>query len=214
MIEKKLIKKDNQIFTLNLVPGVKQFSERIEIIEGKEWRMWDPYRSKLAAAIANGLKNWPIKNGQKILYLGIANGQTASHISDIIGQKGIIYGIEISERPFRELLPVAEARGNIAAILADARKPQDYDWIEQVDVIYQDVATPDQAEILIRNCKFLKPNGIAMIAIKARSVDVVRQPKEIYKEVLEKLKERFEILEKIELDPYEKDHMFVLLRLK
>ncbi len=209
-----ILKRDSQFYTQNLVPGLRQFSEKILKIGDKEWRSWDPYRSKAAAALAKGLKNWPIKTGQKILYLGIANGQTASHLSDIIGAEGIIYGVEISERPFRELLPVAEARGNIVPILGDARKPQDYGWIEQVDIIYQDVATPDQAEILIRNAQFLKPKGIAMIAIKARSIDVTKPPKEIYKEVLKKLKEGFEIIEQVELDPYERDHLFVVLRKK
>jgi len=106
-------------------------------------------------------------------------------------------------------------RGNIVPILADARKPQDYTWIEPADILYQDVAIPDQSEILIRNARvFLKPDGFAMIAIKSRSIDVVRPPQQIYKEELKKLSEYFKVLDKKELDPYEKDHMFVVMKPK
>ncbi len=107
----------------------------------------------------------------KVLYLGIASGTTSSHFSDIIGKEGIIYGIEISERVLRDLLPVSEERKNIMPILADARKPEEYPWIEQVDLIYADIALKEQSEILIRNAKmFLKPDGFGMIAVKSRSI--------------------------------------------
>ncbi len=208
-------KRGRQILTRNLVPGSRGYTEQLVTIAGKEYRVWDPNRSKPAAAITKGLKNLPLRPGMKILYLGIASGQTASYFSDIIGPEGIIYGVEISERTFRELNPVAEKRGNMVPILANARKPEEYNWIEPVDLVYQDVATDDQSEILIRNCKaFLKPDGTAMIAIKARSIDVTKDPDIIYKQEEKKLKKEFRIMEKIKLDPYEKDHAFFVLKPK
>ncbi len=210
-----VFKIDGKIATINLVPGQKVYGEELIKEKNVEYRVWDFWRSKPAAAIKNGLKKFPLKNGMKILYLGIANGTTSSHFSDIVGKEGIIYGVEISERPFRELLPTAEKRGNIIPILGNARKPDDYSdkVLDKVDVVYEDVASDDQIEILIRNCRrFLKKDGFAIIAIKSQSIDVTRNPKEIYAECLKELEKHFVILEKIELDPYEKHHMFVVMK--
>jgi fibrillarin-like pre-rRNA processing protein len=208
-------KKGDSILTQNLVPGSKVYGEQLVKEKKIEFRVWNPYRSKPAAGIAAGLKSFPLRPGMKILYLGIASGTTASHFSDIIGKDGAIYGVEISERSIRDLNHVAEKRGNIIPILANARRPQDYSWVEPVDVVFQDVATDDQSEIIIRNAeKFLKPKGFAMLSIKSRSIDVTKPPREIYRKELEKLQKHFEILEKKELDPYEKDHMLVVMRKK
>ena len=208
-------KRGRQILTKNLVPGYRSYTEQLVKAGKTEYRVWDPSRSKPAAAIAKGLKHFPLKRGMKILYLGIASGQTASYFSDIIGKDGIIYGIEISERTFRELNPVAEKRGNMVPILGNARRPQDYDWIERADLIFQDVATDDQSEILIRNCQpFLKPDGTAMLSLKSRSIDVTKRPADIYKQEEAKLKKYFKIIEKTRLDPYEKDHAFFVLKKK
>jgi fibrillarin-like pre-rRNA processing protein len=202
-----------KIFTANAVKGDRSFTSALVSKGGTEYREWDPNRSKPAAAIVRGLGNFPIKPGMKILYLGIANGTTASFFSDIIGPEGLIYGVEISERSMRDLNQQAEKRDNIVPILADARKPEDYSWVEKVDIVYQDVATNDQSEILIRNAKqFLRPGGFAILAIKSRSIDVVKNPREIYKQEIAKLKRHFKIVEKLELDPFEKDHLFLVMR--
>ena len=208
-------KKGNGILTENLAPGTKVYGEQLIKERKVESRAWNPYRSKPAAGIAAGLKNFPLRPGMKVLYLGIASGTTASHFSDIIGKDGVIYGVEISGRSIRDLNHVAEKRGNIVPILANARRPEDYAWIEHVDLVFQDVATDDQAEIIIRNSeRFLKPGGFAMLSIKSRSIDVTKPPKEIYRREIAKLEKHFQILEKLELDPYEKDHMLVVMRKK
>ncbi|MCX6814420.1 MAG: fibrillarin-like rRNA/tRNA 2'-O-methyltransferase [Candidatus Aenigmarchaeota archaeon] len=208
-------KKGDKILTENLVLGSRVYGEELIREKKTEYRVWNPYRSKPAAAIARGLRNFPLKEGMKVLYLGIASGTTASHFSDIIGKNGAIYGVEISERSIRDLNHVAEKRGNIIPILANAKKPEDYSWVEPVDLVYQDAATDDQSEIIIRNAeRFLKPKGFAIISIKTRSIDVTRPPREIYRQELAKLENHFQILEKIELDPYEKDHMLVVMRKK
>lgn len=198
--------------TKNLVPGTRSYGEEIVKADGNEFRVWDPRRSKPSAALVKGLKNFPVQPGMKILYLGAANGNTVSFFSDIVGPRGIIYAVEISERALRDLLPVAEKRGNIVPILANARLPREYFWIEPADLVYQDVAVRDQAEILARNCdNFLKPKGIAAIAIKARSIDVVANPRDVIKAELQTLSKAFRVAEHLELDPYEKDHEFAVL---
>jgi len=210
---------DGKLATVNLTPGQRVYGEELVRANGKEYRLWDPYHSKPAAAIKRGLKIFPIKKGMSILYLGIASGTTASHFSDIINRTGtgVIYGVDISERVLRELIDVADERENIIPILADARMIERYEntILEKVDVVYEDVASPDQIQIMIRNAqKFLKPQGFAMIAIKSQSIDVTKEPKETYKLCLSELEKHFEILDKIELEPYEKAHMFVVMRLK
>lgn len=205
----------NKLATINLTPKEKVYGEELVKEKDREYRIWDYHRSKPAAAIKKGLKTFPIAKGMKILYLGAASGTTVSHFSDIVGKEGVIYGIEISERVLRDLIPHAEKRGNIIPILADARKPDDYSnmILEKVDIVYCDIADPQEVEIFIRNCeRFLRKDGFGMIAVKSRSIDVTKEPKQIYKEAEAKLKEKFEILDFVTLDPYEKDHGFFVVR--
>ncbi len=208
---------DGKLATINLVPKEKVYGEQLIKIDNTEYRVWDHTRSKAAAALKKGIKQFPLSRRQKVLYLGIASGTTASHFSDIIGPEGIIYGVDVAERVLRDLTHHAEKRGNIVPILADARKPEEYENIvlEKVDLVYEDVADPDQIEILIRNAqKFLKKRRYAMIAIKSQSIDVTKNPKEVYKEAMEKLAKHFEILDKVELDPFEKHHLFVVMKIQ
>lgn len=207
---------DDRLATENTVKGYKPFDEELVKFKGKEFRIWNPRRSKLAAAIMKNIKSVPISEGTKILYLGAAHGMTPTFISNIVKENGIIYSVEFSERCFNELIPIAKKYKNIIPILADARKPEDYYWIEKVDVVYVDVAQPDETEIAIRNCReFLKPDGYLMVAIKSRSIDVTKSPKRIYKEEIQKLtKAGFEIVDWKTLDPLEKAHAFIVAKLK
>lgn len=206
---------DNKLCTKNLVIGKRVYDERLIKTNQGEFREWDAHRSKPAAAIYKKLHHFPLKQGMKVLYLGIASGTSSSHFSDIIGNTGLIYGIDISERVLRELLSVAKIRGNIMPLLADARKPEEYTWIEQVDLIYADIAIKDQAEIFVRNAKiFLKPNGFGMIAIKSRSIDVTEKPMIVYKQQRKILENFFNVTDFVTLDPYERDHGFFVLKKK
>jgi len=206
---------DNKLCTKNLVPGKKVYDEFLLKSKQGELRSWDPRRSKPAAAMHKGLNHFPLKQGMKVLYIGVASGTTCSHFSDIVGKDGVIYGIEISDRVLREILPIAKERENIVPILADARKPEDFPWIEQVDLVYADIAIKDQSEVLIRNCKsFLKSDGFAMIAIKSRSIDVTKRPTEVYKQERNKLERFFNVTDFVELNPFEKDHGYFSLKRK
>jgi fibrillarin-like pre-rRNA processing protein len=115
----------------------------------------------------------------------------------------------------KSLIALSDRRQNIIPIHADARQPQQYEEVGQVDAVYQDVAQPDQDDIIIKNARmFLKPGGIAMICIKSQSIDVTKDPKVVFEAVLKKLETAFEILEKIRLEPFDKDHLFVVLKFK
>lgn len=205
---------NHTLLTRNFDKGRKVYNEKLVRTGGSEYRTWNPYRSKLAAAIKKGLKNFPFAKNTKVLYLGASTGTTVSHLSDIITE-GEIYAVEISAQMMKRLLEISENRENIIPIHADARMPAEYQKIGKVDVLYQDIAQQDQDDILIRNAGiFLKKGGIAMFCIKSQSIDVTAQPKEVFEKILQKLSPHFEILEKIKLEPYDKDHLFVVLRSK
>jgi fibrillarin-like pre-rRNA processing protein len=212
----EVFKIKNQIATKNLVPGMSVYGEKRLIEKGVEYRMWDPYKSKLAAAIKNGLKHIPLRKNQTVLYLGIAQGTTASHISDIVGKNGLVIGVEISPKPFEKLLELCEKRENIIPILGDANRPGDYsEFVKKVDIVYQDVAQKNQAEILLKNVRaYLKKEGYALIAIKARSIDVTKEAGEIFKNEIKTLEKEMVVLEVVSLSPYDKDHVLVVLRPK
>jgi len=182
--------------------------------KGKNLEEWNPYKSKPAAAILNGLQNFPVKKGQKILYLGAAHGTTISHFSNIVGEKGIIYGVEVSDKIILKLIDKVRKKKNIVPILEDARFPENYGWVGKVDLVYEDIAQRDQVQILKKNKVFLKEKGIILIALKAKAIDSVREVKEIYREVIEELSKDFEIIETIDLEPYEHDHLFIVGRMK
>ena len=204
---------NTRLATINANPGKKVYTERLIKIKDKEYRTFDPYKSKLAASILKKMKNFPFTESSKILYLGAASGTTVSHISDIIGDKGVIYAVEFSSRSIRDLIAVSERRTNIIPIHADARFPEQYSFlVSNVDIVYEDVAQPSQAEILNVNVQsYLKNEGYFFLAVKARSIDVTKDPKIIFKEVKEQLKaEGLLIREIIDLEPFEKDHVMIV----
>ena len=204
--------KDNQVATRNLTPGISVYGEEL-IEEDAEYRIWNPRRSKLAAAILNGLNNLDIENDSKVLYLGASTGTTVSHISDI-AYDGKIYAVEFSPVTAKKLTRLSRQRHNIYPILGDATKPKEYmNLIEKVDFLYCDVAQPTQTNLFMRNMNlFAKEDALGMLMIKARSIDVVQKPKKIFKQEEKKLKEKgFKIIEKVKLEPYEKDHISFLV---
>lgn len=205
---------EEKIYTKNLDPGKKVYDENLVKEDSTEYRGWNPYRSKLAAAIKQGLSIKDILHiDSRVLYLGAASGTTVSHVSDI-AIEGEVYAVEFSPTIVSQLLQVAENRENMIPLLEDARRPEKMGrFVPKVDLIYQDVAQPDQADILIRNSKvFLKEGGYALLALKAQAVSSSRSNQDIYQEVTDKLGQEFEVLDKFELDPYDKDHLFLKLK--
>ncbi len=204
-----------RLATRNLAPGVSVYGETLVKADGAEYRTWDAYRSKLAAAILRNINSLPVQPGKAVLYLGSASGTTASHVSDIVEGTGRVYCVEFAQRSMRELIDtLCQHRPNVYPILADARLPEKYKpLVSPVDVIYSDVAQPEQAKILADNADlFLKPKGSALIAIKSRSVDVTMEPTDVFKQEIEILRKRhFDVSQTIRLEPYEKDHALVLV---
>ncbi|MEW6043427.1 MAG: fibrillarin-like rRNA/tRNA 2'-O-methyltransferase [Thermoproteota archaeon] len=204
-----------RLATVNYVEGNQVYGEKLYRKSGVEYRVWDPFRSKLAAALTIGLDVFPINLGTKVLYLGASTGTTVSHISDIVGHSGIVFAVEHASRVARDFLDrVANFRKNIMPILQDARHPDQYFSVfGKVDVVYSDIAQPDQTEIAIQNCKmFLKDGGYLFLVIKTRSIDVTKSPKKIIEGEIRKLEDGFSVIQNIDLLPYDKDHALVVAK--
>ena len=203
-----------RLATKNLSTGKSVYGERLVKFRGEEYRLWDPYRSKFAAALLKGLETVPIQPDHKVLYLGAASGTTASHVSDIVGDKGHVYCVEFASRSMRELVNnVCTFRYNMSPILADARLPERYSTlVGKVDDIYCDIAQPEQARVLADNADlFLVDDGWVMLAIKAQSIDVTKEPSEIYEREINTMKARgFQVKEVVHLEPYDKAHATIV----
>jgi rRNA 2'-O-methyltransferase fibrillarin len=213
--------KEDALCTKNLIKGEKVYGEKLiklknsnKVLE-EEFRIWNPFRSKLAAAILGGIDDIYIKPGMKILYLGAANGTTVSHISDIIGENGQLYAVEFSHRSGRDLLSLAKKRTNIIPIIEDARHPAKYRvFLNLVDLIFSDVAQPDQARIIGINASFfLRTGGYFIVSIKASCIDSTIDASLVFSKEIQKLqKDGFRPSEQITLEPYERDHAIIIGR--
>jgi rRNA 2'-O-methyltransferase fibrillarin len=154
-----------------------------------------------------------MKPGSKVLYLGAAAGTTVSHVSDIVGPTGVVYAVEFSHRPGRDLINMAKSRTNVIPIIEDARHPLKYRMlVGMVDTIFSDVAQPDQARIVGLNAHhFLKNGGHFVVSIKASCIDSTAKPEAVFAREVQKMqKEQLQPKLQITLEPYERDHAVVV----
>jgi fibrillarin-like pre-rRNA processing protein len=185
---------------------VPVYGERIQ--EG--YRLWDPFRSKLAALLLKARSTRPLlERDAMVLYLGAATGTTVSHVSDIV-RDGLVYAVEFSPRSMRDLIRLCERRNNIVPILADASRPEEYTYlVEPVDLVYQDVSSRNQAEIVSNNCaRYLKPGGELIFMLKTRSVDVTASPEAVLQAETKKL-QGLDLLPVLDLLPFHQDHFAI-----
>jgi len=218
--------------TKNLVRGNRCYNERLVQLNGEEYRIWKHYRSKLAAGIIHGLEILPIVEKSRILYLGVSQGITVSHISDMIGPEGIIYAVGHSHETAKKLQEeVTSKRKNIKPIIMDAAKPSQYQIIDRkVDVVYVDLDQPNEMEIAILNCKmYLQVGGYLLLMVKTRLVDqyqgkkfIINDKSELVNTIeeintkkyttMDSLKVNFEILQQINLDDYFKEYSMIVAK--
>lgn len=204
-----------KLYTENLIPGMRVYGERLINFKGIEYREWDPNRSKLAALILENPEIDILTDLTSCLYLGASSGTTISHLSDII-PSGVIFGVEFAERSIRQLIQNTSERQNIVPILGDANFPENYanSIFKKVDLVYQDVAQPNQAEIALKNCNYyLKDNYYLVFAIKSQSIDSVKKSEKVYsqeKKILEK--GGLNIIESINIHKYAANHIIIVAR--
>ena len=172
-------------------------------------RVWDPYRSKLAALFHLG-KGIELTGSMRVLYLGAAHGTTVSHVADYAE---VVYAVELAPRPMQDLLEVAGRRRNIIPVMADARHPEEYaPVVEEVDLVFQDVASPYQAEIALRNRAFLAPGGHLLLVVKTRAIDTTARPEDVEAGIGDAIRSSYTILDSTWLLPYHRDHVAFICR--
>lgn len=171
--------------------------------------------SKLTAALKKKAEV-PIKEGDIVLYLGASHGVTAEIISKIVGWEGFVFCLDVAPDVVKKLVEVCEKHENMTALLFDANKPEEYEnKITEVDIIYHDITQKNQVEIFLKNIvRFLKTNGFAIIALKTKSIDSVKAKEEVLETVKKGLEEKLEVISITDLDPYHKDHYFIICRKK
>ena len=224
--------KEDYLLTKNLTPGESTYGEKRISVESStptanqtpltngsstttdlpaptktEYRVWNPFRSKLAAGILGGLDDIFIKPGAKVLYLGAASGTSVSHVADIVGPSGIVFAVEFSHRSGRDLINMATHRTNVIPIIEDARHPLRYRMlVSMVDVVFADVAQPDQARIVGLNAHlYLKVGGGVVVSVKANCIDSTAAPEAVFAREVQKLKEeRIKPIEQLTLEPFER----------
>ena len=203
-----------RLYTKSLVKGKKFFEERTFRDKGIEYREFDPSRSKLAAMIAKGSTNIGIREGNIILYLGSSHGYTVSFVSDMVGKEGMIFGVDPAPRVMRDFMFLVNKRENVTPLLADANHPETYkELIPKADIVFQDIAQRNQADIFIRNCKlYLKEGGYGLLAVKARSIDITKKPNDIFIQVRKEIEKVFKVIDFKILEPYQKDHCMIIIK--
>ena len=221
-----------KLTTRNLIRGNKFYNEKIVFSNDQEYRVWTPYRSRLAAAILNGIEILPIIEKSRVLYLGTSEVITLSHISDIIGTEGVVYVVEHSQENAKELIEkLVPKRDNIKPIIMDMAKPSQYEIIDgKVDVVYVDVEQSKEVEIALLNCKIhLRVGGYLLFMVKTRSVDQYQGKKFIINDKMElvntieeinakkytttnSLKVNFEIIQQINLTDFFKEYSLIVAK--
>lgn len=174
------------------------------------YRVWDPFRSKLAALYERGGAP-EITQQMVVLYLGAAHGTTVSHIADYAC---CVYAVEYAPGPMAHLLKTAEKMDNIVPILADAADPESYSpLLERADLLYQDVAQPGQAAIALANMVFLRPGAPFVLMLKTRCVRVGSDPADVCNETVSTLCTGGCTVDGVLwLDPWHRDHAAIVGR--
>lgn len=182
-----------------------------------EYRIWDTLYSKLGAAIETGISNIYMKPGSKVLYLGAGNDSysTISHISDLIGKEGVVYGVEKSEIKGLVLKNMAKKRVNIKPIIYDAKNPFNYmiSITNLVDCIFTNISGKDISTIISKNAEFfLKNKGGFICVINANddSNNNILSQKETFDEQIRLLRENsLYVKEFISLENFESGYAVV-----
>ena len=214
LISTNIFSENEKIYTLSN-SSKSIYGEKVIEIDNKFYREWNPFRSKISAALMRKLKTLNIKEDSKVLYLGCASGTTVSHISDIV-KNGIIFALDLSRKEVSLLYLKLKKRNNIAPIWANANNPDKYsENISnlKMDFIIQDIASPNQISILIKNAnKYLNKKGEVYLSLKTKSISQKEEPIKILENAKEELKQHFTIIKSVNLRKYEDNHWLLHLR--
>ena len=218
-----------QLATKNIVEGTKTHKEKIVIVNDEEFLEWNPYKSKLAAAIRNGLQILPIIKNSKVVCINPLEESTILHISNIVGSEGSVFVIDVDKNKKSFLNKLVNTHKNIIPI---------YDTVDElsfsssitgkVDALYVDIPESEQIETIVEKYgSLLKNEGFLMLIAKKDDNAIIendiagwmaeqRAGLNKIREITTKLKSQFEIIQEINLGinyatkPYHKFYTFIL----
>ena len=209
------VRNEKKLATLSNMSTNQDYKENLVQTNGKRYSIWNPYTSKLAAAIINGMEIFPILKKTKILYLDPTSEKTIKHISDIVGINGKIFVVRnIMKNSKNFLEQIAKNRSNIFTIIPDKTNPARLTGMtEMVDVIYIDIAEHNQTEIAIQNCKnHLRIGGFLMLIVPTKNIDFTSNPSKKNQEERKKLQTSFDIIQEINLTDFFKEYSMVIAK--
>ena len=209
------VRNEKKLATLSNVSTNQDYKENLVEMNGKQYSIWNPYMSKLAAAIINGMEIFPILKKTKILYLDPTSEKTIKHISDIVGINGKIFVVRnIMKNSKNFLEQIAKNRSNIFTIIPDKTNPARLTGMtEMVDVIYIDIAEHNQTEIAIQNCKnHLRIGGFLMLIVPTKNIDFANNTSKKNQEERKKLQTSFDIIQEINLTDFFKEYSMVIAK--
>lgn len=201
------------LFTRNRLPGERVYGEELRNSGGVEYRLWDPFRSKLAALLLKGAPPDLWGEIRSVLYLGAAHGTTASHLSDL-WPDAELFVVEKSPASFARLLALARRRTNLLPLLTDAQLPERYRAdVGLVDLLYQDVAQRNQAAIFVENARAcLAPGGVGILMLKVRSVTQRRPGPVVVREARAELQRGgLTVQTEVTLAPFSREHVALVV---
>ena len=209
------VRNEKKLATLSNMSTNQDYKENLVQTNGKRYSIWNPYMSKLAAAIINGMEIFPILKKTKILYLDPTTEKTVKHISNIVGINGKIFVVrDVMKNSKNFLEQIVKNRSNIFTIVPDKTNPARLTGMtETVDVIYIDIAEHNQTEIAIQNCKnHLRIGGFLMLIVPTKNIDFTSNPSKKNQEERKKLQTSFDIIQEINLTDFFKEYSMVIAK--
>ncbi len=166
-------------------------------------------QGKLGAYQTNGGDAWDPEPGENVLYLGAAEGATASWMCKQLD--GTIVAVEKSPVAGLSLLRSARELDHLIPYIGDARNTGSYaPFVPSLGFVYQDIAQRDQVDIFVKNVERFSPRR-AFLAVKARSIAVERDPKSVFEDAREAVEEAGRVVDVVSLDPFHKDHAMIVV---
>ena len=165
------------------------------------YHIWDPYSSKLAAAIFNGLEIFPFINNSKILYVTDFPNYTFMHLSNLVNSGGTVFLNEPKKSINSNNKLVSQLKN--LKIIDDI---ESFNILQELDVVLIDVDFNFSKEILETITNFLKKNAFIFLTQKT---ELVNEENNIFKE---EFSIKYDIIQKINLTDFFKDLTMIIAK--
>ena len=172
-----------------------------------QYRNWNPFYSKLSAALFNGLEVFPFKPDSKIFYSDNSSNTTLNHLLDIIDSKGTIYLQKNNSTKIKNLKNV---------VIIDQEKNNtlsNHDRKETFDVIYLDITINENLQTQILNHEMtLKNSGFLIIILNSISKISDSSFRNQINNIITNYSSSLQFIQEINLSDFFKNSMMIILQ--